>query len=168
MNLFGRQKKRKKILLCTQFINYNFGIIYQIAEYRNRVQSYISLASHHKNKNKWHWHDEEEEEENKRKNDREWKIEIAVMGARAHIPYYSHMSYICLLIAFRNLYLCSFAGIAIAIYSISFALFYFIFLLFDPHTPRKCVVSPLLFPARFHYHFGSITFSDFIENERFF
>lgn len=38
-------EEREKISLCTQFINYNFRIIYQIVEYGNRIHTFHSYSS---------------------------------------------------------------------------------------------------------------------------
>lgn len=56
------------------------------------------------------------------------KEQWTVMGG-THIPHQSHMSYICLLIAFWSLYLCSFAGIAIALFNFAFFIFLYLFIL---------------------------------------
>lgn len=39
------QTKNDKISLCTQFINYNFRIIYQIVEYGNRMHTFHSYST---------------------------------------------------------------------------------------------------------------------------
>lgn len=86
--LFVLSDSQKKILafVCAQFINYNFRIIYQIEENGNLVPFLLRF-----------WDTSEESTSTRSGRER---------NLSASTSFQSHVSYMCLLIAFRSLCLC--------------------------------------------------------------